>query len=440
MELLLQGLARPNFQGDPLEILSLVGLARTTVVASDGKIPHSTASQASDRRVPQHFRNAGATTISASFHACNHRGVSDQGASEGAIHLSSVLVFGLSVSVREHTAQHESIADLPLVTRSATVTAVEQMDRDRRAEVRRRITGWLDRRGIAGEVEVPRDAAGWETLVDTLSAKGYTGLSRRTATLAERATRSRPMLVRATLETDESFEYLAGQYIGLRYSGNSRAYSLASSPLADELELCIRRVPDGRLSPKLCEDLSTGDTVTVRGPHGDLVLQEPSTRDMVFLATGTGVAPFKGMIDYIFETDRHQVDGTERDVWLFLGAAWRDDAPYIDAFQRLADDEDRFHFVPCLSRESYLSDWDGETDYVQHALLKYVDESHVTTAMGQRLDDDLTRDPPSNSEKPLVPRNMEVYACGINAMVYSLVKSVRRLGIPPERIESEGFG
>jgi ferredoxin-NADP reductase len=349
-------------------------------------------------------------------------------------------VFARAVSVREHASQHEAIGDLPLVTRSATVTTVEHMDRDRRQEVRRRITGWLDRRGIAGEIDVPSDVAEWPELVDSLSTKGFSGLARRTATLAERATRPRPMLVRTTLETDENFEYLAGQYIGLRYAGNSRAYSLASSPLADELELCIRRVPDGRLSPQLCEDLSSGDSVTVRGPHGDLLLQDPSQRDMVFLATGTGVAPFKGMIDYIFETDRYRVDGTERDVWLFLGAAWKDDAPYMDAFQRLADEENRFHFVPCLSRESYLSDWDGETDYVQHALLKYVDEGRVTTAMGQRLDDDLSRNPPSQSEKPLDPTNMEVYACGINAMVYSLVKSVRRLGVPPEYIESEGFG
>lgn len=351
-----------------------------------------------------------------------------------------MLVFDSRVSVRQHASQHEAIADLPLVTRSATVTTVEQMDRDRRSEVRRRITGWLDRRGISGEVEVPQDASRWPELVDALSRNGYAGLARRTATLAERATRPRPMLVRATLETDEDFEHLAGQYIGLRYGGNSRAYSLASSPLADELELCIRRVPDGRLSPKLCEDLSEGDSVTVRGPHGDLVLQDPSPRDMVFLATGTGVAPFKGMIDYIFETDRHHFEDTERDVWLFLGAAWKDDAPYFDAFQRLADEEDHFHFVPCLSRESYLSDWDGETDYVQHALLKYIDESSVTAAMGKRLDDDLTRDPRSQSAKPLDPTNMEVYACGINAMVYSLVKSVRRLGVPPKYIDSEGFG
>lgn len=344
------------------------------------------------------------------------------------------------VSVRDHAAQHDAIGDLPLVTRSAEVTTVETMDRDRRQEVRQRVEGWLERRGLVGEIPVPSNVRDWQAMVDDMVDRGYAGLGRRTATLMERGTRPRPMLVRAQLQTDQEFEYLAGQYIGLRYGGNSRAYSLASSPLADELEICVRRVPDGRLSPKLVEDLSVGDTVTVRGPHGELILQEPSDRDMVFLATGTGVAPFKGMIDYIFETDYHEFEGSARDVWLFLGAAWKDDVPYMEEFQTLADQEPRFHFVPCLSRESYLSDWEGETDYVQHALLKYVDDSQVAAPMGHRTEESLQRTPRSDSAMPLDPNDMEVYACGINAMVYSLVEAIRRLGIPPERIESEGFG
>jgi len=248
------------------------------------------------------------------------------------------------------------------------------------------------------------------------------------------------MLVRARFRTDADVEYLAGQYVGLQYRGTPRAYSLSSSPTAEELEICVRRVPGGKLSPQLCDDLSVGEEVTIRGPYGELVLGDHSPRDMVFLATGTGVAPLKGMIDYVFETGRDEYDGEKRDVWLFLGAAWRDDLPYREAFRRLQRARENFHFVPCLSRELALSDWDGEVDYVQHALLKHTDPMAVTTGLGERLERWLDREPRSGVAARLDPSNAEVYACGINAMVYSLVRAVEQMGVPPERIESEGFG
>jgi len=344
------------------------------------------------------------------------------------------------MTVREHKSQHDAIADLPLVTKSATVTGVEQLDRDRRPEVKRVLSRWLEEEGLQEEYELPDRPADWSTLIEGLSRDGYTPLARRVATLQERVGRDRPMLVRARLRTKTDFEYLAGQYVGLRYGNSSRAYSLASSPTRDELEICVRRVPGGRLSPRICEDLAANDTVTVRGPNGELVLQDASTRDMVFLATGTGVAPFKGMVDYVFDTGYDEVGGERRDVWLFLGAAWEDDLPYREEFRALAADHENFHFVPCLSRESYLSDWDGETEYVQHALMKHVDDSEVTAPLGVQLADRLRRQPDSGVSARLDPSNMEVYACGINAMVYSLVEAVEHLGVPENRIVSEGFG
>jgi ferredoxin-NADP reductase len=234
--------------------------------------------------------------------------------------------------------------------------------------------------------------------------------------------------------------FVAGQYVGLRYDGTPRAYSLASSPTRADLELCVRRVPGGRLSPQICDELAVGDELTLRGPYGELVLQDHSPRDKVFLATGTGVAPFKSMIDYVFETGRDEYGGESRDVWLFLGAAWEDDLPYLSAFRERHRRHDNFHFVPCLSREPTLSDWDGETDYVQHALLNHTDPSAVTTGLGERLERWLSQRPQSGVAARIAPANTEVYACGINAMVYSLVRAADRLGIPGARIESEGFG
>jgi len=346
----------------------------------------------------------------------------------------------MSNPVRTHVDQHDAIDDLPLITETAEVTEVEQLDENRQDSIVDAINRQLDDGALTeryGPVTGPED---WADLRPRLREDGYADLARRIGTLTERYGRPRPMLTRIRFRTEEPVDFVAGQYIGLHYDDTSRAYSLANSPTEDELEICVRRVPGGKLSPTLCEEIAVGDQVTVRGPYGELVLNDHSPRDIVFLATGTGVAPLKGMIDYLFETGRDSHEGTDRDIWLFLGAAWRDDLPYYEAFNRRQDRHENFHFVPCLSREPILSEWDGETAYVQHAMLKHADDDAVTAALGDELERWLTREPQSGINARFDPSDIEVYACGINAMVHSLVKAVERLGVPDERIESEGFG
>ena len=307
------------------------------------------------------------------------------------------------MAVRKHASKHERIAELPLVTESATVVEVEAMDRDRKREVREAVDHWFEAAGLADRYESVSDYDDWGALVSELHADGYHRFARRCDTLRERYERPYPMLSRIELEPDDPFEYLAGQYVGLRYRGNSRAYSLASSPTRDTVEICVRRVPDGDLSPQLVADLKVGDEVTMRGPRGELVLDHPSERDMVFLATGTGVAPLKGMIDYAFETGQDVFEGEKRDVWLFLGAGWED-------------------------------------DYVQHALMKHVDEHCVRAGLSQRLERWVERTPDSDESARIDPGNCEVYACGINAMVHSLVTASESVGVPDDCIDAEGFG
>lgn len=257
----------------------------------------------------------------------------------------------------------------------------------------------------------------------------------------DRYERAHPALLRIELETADPVEFAAGQYVSIRYDRRTRPYSVASSPNRDELELCVRRVPEGRLSPNLCENLSVGDEVTVRGPNGHLLLENQSKRDLVFLATGTGVAPMKSMIDYLFEEGLDVFREQERDVWLFLGAAWKDDLPYHKAFKRRATNHDNFHYVPCLSRELWLTSWDGETEYIQDAMLKNVDERALEdAAFGRHIAEMLSTRPESDAGTRIDPHELEVYACGINAMVYSLEMVVRRLGVPDRHVHCEGYG
>ncbi len=343
------------------------------------------------------------------------------------------------MTVHKHKSQHTHVESLPLISDSATVTAIEAMDLDRDEEIRERLRELGSAAGF--EETIPTEGAiDWDRVFEA-ATRDDPGLAPQIGAFHDRFERAHPALVRIIFETDDQFDFAAGQYLSVRYGDRTRAYSIASSPNREETELCIRRVPDGRLSPRLCEDLSVGDRLAVRGPNGHLLLEDPSPRDMVFLATGTGVAPMKSMIDYTFETGRDRPRDEPRDVWLFLGAAWVDDLPYHEEFRALAADHDNFHYVPCLSREQWLSGWDGETEYIQDAMLKYVDERTLEdAAFGRHMAEMLRADPVVDVDARIDPHELEVYACGINAMVYSLETAVLHLGVPERHLHCEGYG
>ena len=361
---------------------------------------------------------------------------------------------------RDQLSQHEAAEELPLLAESAVVTDVAAMDHSRNDEVVTAIRETLDEYGSGRWREerpsTSADREEWiEAQLDPLDhLEGGTPLSEyledafrggavgeRLAALQARYLQPYPSLLRIVLETGEPVGFVAGQYLSLTYRDVTRVYSVANSPNREDLEFCVRRIPGGSLTSELAVDMAVGDEVTLRGPYGELVLEEPTTRDVVFLATGTGVAPFKGMIDYCFEEGLDEYRGEPRDVWLFLGAAWEDTLPYREVFEAYAAERENFHFVPTLSRESYLTDWDGETAYVQYALAKYLDESALADpALSPEFEAYLAETPPYDVDARLEPSSMEVYACGLTAMVESLVDAVDRMGVPPDRVQSEGFG
>lgn len=361
--------------------------------------------------------------------------------------------------VREHVSQHDAAEALPLITESATVTAVDAMDRNRTGEVIDTLQTILTTHGSDQfESVVPADADGQRQwirrhldAIDHVEEEGgleqYLPESLRdegpgsaVKTLQARYLRPYPSLVSLRVRTEEPVEFQPGQYLSVRFGSVTRPYSIASPPTEAELEFCIRRVPGGALTPELLDAVEPGTELTLRGPYGELLLRDPSTRDVVFLATGTGVAPFRPMIAHIFESGRDVIDGVQRDVWLFLGAGWADDLPYRDYFEDLDAEYENFQFIPTLSREPLLTDWDGETDYVQYVLTKYLDPDKVTTELGHAFQAALASDPVRSLDRRLDPMDMDVYACGVTAMVNSLVDAVDRLGVPAERTEFEAFG
>ena len=133
------------------------------------------------------------------------------------------------------------------------------------------------------------------------------------------------------MERPPGFEFSPGQSIRLDHDGVERDYSLASGPADPHLTLCVRLVTGGMLSPRLGA-LSPGNLLRFTGPHGYFLFQGDD-RQPVFVATGTGVAPFLSMV-------RSGVRGFT----LLHGVRDVVDLYYRDVVRPLAQ-----RYVPCLS-------------------------------------------------------------------------------------------
>jgi NAD(P)H-flavin reductase len=164
----------------------------------------------------------------------------------------------------------------------------------------------------------------------------------------------RRWLSRKTFEIEltkpSSFKYKPGQRICVIYNSVDRDYSLASTPSDDELVLCIRKVAEGALSPQLSM-APIGSRLDFTGPHGYFTYR-PSPRPAIFIATGTGIAPFcsivrSGVTEYT----------------LLHGVTLTDDLYYHAVFRSTAK-----LYVPCVSETGIASDkyFHGRvTDYLQ---------------------------------------------------------------------------
>src|SRR5213078_2413195 len=133
------------------------------------------------------------------------------------------------------------------------------------------------------------------------------------------------------------FGFVAGQWLSLKANKPdgeeiTRAYSIASPPRDDNrFALCLNRVQDGFMSNFLC-DMNQGDEISCHGPFGDFILRPP-TRDTIFIATGTGVAPFRSMLHWLLaDPSRHE----NKELWLLFGSRTERDIYYHREFLELA--------------------------------------------------------------------------------------------------------
>ena len=210
------------------------------------------------------------------------------------------------------------------------------------------------------------------------------------------------------------FGFVPGQWLSVKANAPdgeefTRAYSIASPPSENgRIAFCLNRVQDGFMSNHLC-NLSEGGKITFQGPFGDFTLRPPLC-DTVFIATGTGVAPFRSMLHWLLAAaDRHK----DRQFWLLFGARTEGDLYYREEFENLAAQHDNFHFLPTLSRagDNNNDEWKGLRGYVQQ---------HLGEIVGMRTD-------------------MHAYICGLDKMVKANRELLKTLGWDRKSIRYEKY-
>jgi ferredoxin-NADP reductase len=222
------------------------------------------------------------------------------------------------------------------------------------------------------------------------------------------------------------FGFVPGQWLSIKASTPegeeiTRAYSIASPPENGRVALCLNRVHEGFMSNHLCS-LAEGAEITFQGPFGNFILHPPM-RDTIFIATGTGIAPFRSMLRWLLaDPERHQ----GRELWLLFGARTEKDLYYRDEFEQLAADYRNFHFRPTLSRGA--PEWPGLRGYVQE---------HVREIVGNNRDGDDRED--ARSSDAGEQKEMHAYICGLDKMVTANRELLKTLGWDRTSIRYEKY-
>jgi NAD(P)H-flavin reductase/hemoglobin-like flavoprotein len=178
--------------------------------------------------------------------------------------------------------------------------------------------------------------------------------------------RSRDIAV-MTVKPLQQLEYRAGQYVSLESPAHHprvwRTYSVANAPRANgTMDFHVRALGAGWLSGALVRRVQPGDMLRLAAPMGGMVLDRRSTRDMVFLAGGTGLAPVKALLDELTTFNR------TRWVHVFFGAKDRDDLYDLDHLRELATAYPWMNIVPVCSHDY---GWGGEEGTVAEALHRF---------------------------------------------------------------------
>jgi len=161
------------------------------------------------------------------------------------------------------------------------------------------------------------------------------------------------------LPTNERLQFLAGQYIDiLQKEGKPRSFSLANAPHNDELlELHVRNIVGGTFTHHVFNKMKERDILRIKGPLGTFFLHEDSPLPIIFVASGTGFAPVKAIVEHALHI------GFKHEMHIYWGVRKQSDLYMLDKVKGW--EEQGVKFIPVVSDEK----WNGRTGFVHQAVL-----------------------------------------------------------------------
>ncbi|MFT4191143.1 MAG: CDP-6-deoxy-delta-3,4-glucoseen reductase, partial [Comamonas sp.] len=221
------------------------------------------------------------------------------------------------------------------------------------------------------------------------------------------------MVVNMQLPANDTLGYHAGQFVEfILKDGSRRSYSMANAPHVQpepgkpSIQLHLRHLPGGKFTDHVFNGMKEREILRIEGPYGSFFLREDSAAPIILLASGTGFAPIKAIIEHM------QFKGIAREATLYWGGRRPGDLYMADWVEQKAQEMPNLRFVPVVSDALPEDGWRGRTGFVHQAVL----DDHP----------DLSRH--------------EVYACGAPIVVESARQSfVAQAGLPPDAFYADAF-
>jgi ferredoxin-NADP reductase len=218
----------------------------------------------------------------------------------------------------------------------------------------------------------------------------------------------------------ESFDFKAGQFVTFdlpiheHINKRWRSYSIASWPDGTNVfELLIVLLEGGAGTNYLFNEVNVDSEISFRGPQGTFTLLEKIEKDLFLICTGTGIAPFRSMLNYL---SLHNI--SHKNLYLIFGCRTKQDLLYYEEMKALEEKLENFYYLPTLSREK----WDGYSGYV-HTLYEEI---------CQRNNEGI------ETTEQLKPASF--YLCGWKAMIDDARKKITALGYDRKSIHLELYG
>jgi CDP-4-dehydro-6-deoxyglucose reductase len=211
-------------------------------------------------------------------------------------------------------------------------------------------------------------------------------------------------VIRLSLRTPprQKIQFLEGQYVDIIKGSVRRSYSIACQANDQgTLDFLIKNYPGGIMSAYIFDEAKEADLLRIEGPKGTFFKRQSDYKTLVFLATGTGIAPVKAMLENMVS---NQATHNDLQVYVFWGARTKEELYEVPVLEN-----NSINYFSVLSRP--LNDWEGNRGYVQDVALKI---------LGNFTDS-------------------EVYACGSDAMIQSARQLTIENGLEKSAFYADAF-